>query len=467
MGLDKHHVKSVYTIFIFVALASLDNAVIGLFPPLFSSIARDLGIGISKLGIVSAINIFITALSSIFWGYLADRGNRKRLIIIGTIIWSISVFLTAYSHNYLQLAVCQFFTGIGLGCIGSIGFSVLTDYIPKKWRGMLMSLWGLSQGFGGIAGSVMASIVATAANWRKPFEIIAILGFGFTFLYFFIKEPKKGASEPELKKLVGSGYEYNYIIELDQLHSIIMKRSNIWLILQGFFMNITTGTLIWLPTLYISKIASQGYSSDTSIIAAGYLFAILQIGGLSSIYFGYLGDMFQKHTYRGRATLAGFSVLTAMPLYMLMFIVPMRHLILPDSSNPIYVFFGLLHQLLLNPWMTLMLVLAIAATAAQSANTPNWLALITDVNLPEHRATAFSIANLVNGIGRSIGNAFFGIVLGIISKSVHKPDNFILTLIFFQLAFLPSALCYVKIARNTGRDIRKVKSILKKRSRIT
>ncbi len=466
MKITKQNFAAIYTVFVFVALASLDNAVIGLFPPLFSSIARDMGIGVSALGVVSAINIFVTCVSSIVWGYLADKGKRKKLIILGTIVWSISVYLTSRSANISQLILCQVFTGIGLGCIASIGFSVLTDYIPKRWRGMLMSLWGLSQGFGGIAGSVMASIIATASSWRKPFEIISVLGMVFIVLYFFIKEPVKGASDPELRKLLEEGYEYNYAIEVSHLGEILKKKSNLWLILQGFFMNITTGTLIWLPTLYISKLEYTGLRTETSIIASGYLFALLQTGGLASIYFGYLGDRLQKRDYKGRVLLTAFSVFAAMPLYMLMFTVPITSLGIPNSTNPVYVFFSLLKEILLNPWMLLMFLLAVGATAAQSANSPNWLALITDANLPENRATAFSIANLVNGTGRAFGNICIGLVLKFFTPYFPEPDNYIVTMVLFQVFFIPSSLCYLKLSRNIKSDLLNVKGVLKKRAKL-
>ncbi|MCX7843320.1 MAG: MFS transporter [Clostridia bacterium] len=467
MKITKHNINAVYTIFVFVALASLDNAVLGLFPPLFSSIAKDLNIDVAILGIVSATNILVTSISSIIWGYLADKGKRKRLIIIGTIVWSISVYLTAYCTNVFQLIIYQVFTGIGLGCIASIGFSVLTDYIPKKWRGMLMSLWGLSQGFGGIAGSVMASIVATATNWRVPFEVIAILGAAFIFLYFFIKEPPKGGAEPELQNLVQEGYEYNYTIELSHIKEILQKKSNKWLIYQGFFMNITTGTLIWLPTLYISRFENAGVATGAAIIAAGYLYALLQVGGLSSIYFGYLGDLFQKRSYKGRVLLSALCVFLAMPLYIAMFIIPMKGINIPDSSNAAVVFLALIREIVLNPWMLLMFFLAIGATAAQSANTPNWLALITDTNLPENRATTFSIANLVNGIGRAIGNVFLGIVLKLFTPYFQEPINYMMTMIFFQLFFLPSSLCYLRLSGKVGHDLKYVKSTLRRRAKKT
>ena len=458
-------VKIGYTIFVFVALAAFDNIIIGLFPPLFSSIAKDINVPISSLGIVSAANILVTALSAIYWGYLAGKFNRKRLIIIGTIFWSISVFLTAHCNSYIQLLIFQIFTGIGLGCISSIGFSVLTDYIPHKFRGMLLSLWGMSQGFGGIAGALMASLLATSTSWRKPFEIVSFIGLLLTILYFFIKEPTLGESEPELQELINGGYKYNYSIRLENIYNIISRKSNILLFLQAFFMNITTGTLIWLPTMYISKIQHEGYSLKIAIIVSGYLFAIFQIGGLTSAIFGYLGDLVQKKTYKGRARLTSFFVFTMMPLYIVMFMIPMNKLSLLSSNNAALVFLELLMQIFTNPWIFAIFILSFLASAAQSANTPNWLALITDVNLPEYRGAAFSIANLANGLGRTIGNAGVSIVISYISAKIGEPQNYIITLSIFQLFLIPSALLYIKMAKNNEEDINEVKNILNERAK--
>ncbi|MHC1681511.1 MAG: MFS transporter [Clostridiaceae bacterium] len=72
-----------------------------------------------------------------------------------------------------------------------------------------------------------------------------------------------------------------------------------------------------------------------------------------------------------------------------------------------------------------MFILAILSSAVQSANTPNWLALITEINLPEHRGTAFSIANLANGIGRALGNAGVGLLVALVSVHFREPNNFV------------------------------------------
>lgn len=465
--MDINNIKMIYTVFVFIALAAFDNIIIGLFPPLFSSIAKDMNVQISSLGIISAVNILVTSFSSILWGYLTGKFNRKLLVIIGTIIWSFSVFLISRCSNYLQFFILQIFTGIGLGCIASIGFSILTDYIPNKYRGMLLSLWGMAQGFGGISGALMASLIASFTSWRKPFEFVSIIGFLLIILYFFIREPTVGESEPELQNLIKEGHEYNYSIQFNHLYEIISKRSNILLFLQAFFMNITTGTLIWLPTLYISKIQQQDYSPKVSIIAAGYLFAIFQLGGLTSPLFGHIGDMVQKKTYKGRAILTSCVVFAIIPFYIAMFIVPMYGLKLPQNNYPLIILMTLLKGIVTNPWICIIFTLSFFASALQSANTPNWLALITDVNLPEHRGTAFSIANLANGLGRTIGNAGIGILLSAVSVNIREPQNYIITLSLFQLFLIPSALAYIKMAKNNAKDINEVKNILHKRAKLS
>ena len=45
------------------------------------------------------------------------------------------------------------------------------------------------------------------------------------------------------------------------------------------------------------------------------------------------------------------------------------------------------------------LALATIALALTSANSPNWFALLADVNPPEHRGTVYSLGNLANGVG--------------------------------------------------------------------
>lgn len=52
--------------------------------------------------------------------------------------------LSSIANSYSQLFFYQLMTSIGIGCIASVGFIIVTDLIPPRHRGLLMSLWGLS-----------------------------------------------------------------------------------------------------------------------------------------------------------------------------------------------------------------------------------------------------------------------------------------------------------------------------------
>ncbi|MFT8871554.1 MAG: MFS transporter [Sporolactobacillus sp.] len=459
------HFKTVYAITVYVSLAAFDNIVVGLFPPLFQSIAHAMAVKVSAMGVISAVNILATAFASLFWGYLAGKYNRKKLIIGGTLIWVVGVFLTAMSHSFIELIVYQIITGIGLGCIASIGFSALTDYVPYRSRGAILSLWGMSQGLGGIFGALIASLISTLSNWRLPFEILSGIGLLLIFFYFFVEEPKFGNAEPELQALMRNGRAYRYRITMQQVRAMLGKRSNLLLSLQGFFMNVATGSLIWLPTLYISKLEHTGFSSSKAIIVAAFLYGIFQIGGMLSSLFGYVGDVLQRRSYKARALLTAAFIGLTLPLYILLYVFPIHHLRLPATDNFLFLLLGVINQIFTNPWMFGLFLIGLLASAAQSANTPNWLALITDVNLPEHRGAVFSIANMANSFGRTVGNLGMSAVLAVVSLYLPDPADYVLTMAFLQLPLIPSALCYVLMAKYNVRDTLFVKRMLARRGR--
>ena len=141
----------------------------------------------------------------------------------------------------------------------------------------------------------------------------------------------------------------------------------------------------------------------------GSVFATLfQLGGALSILGGLVGDRLQRRTPRGRALVAAVGVLAAVPFYVVLFFVPMTHRRAGRRrrrrGRP-----GRAGQ----TWSPsrrsgCSLATAIFALALTSANSPNWFALIADVNPPEHRGTVYSLGNLVNGVGRAGGNALVG-----------------------------------------------------------
>ncbi|HEX6967209.1 MAG TPA: MFS transporter [Micromonosporaceae bacterium] len=455
-------VHRLYSVIVFVVLASLDNVAIGLVPPLYRPIAADLGVAEPTLGLVTAASFLVSAVAAVAFAYAGDRSDRKPLLMIGTLIWAAGTAGSAFAGGYAAFLAAQMVAAIGLGAVGSVGFSVVTDLISPRRRGLVMSFWGLSQGIGTLAGTMVGGLLG-ATDWRRPFLLLTVVGLAATVAYLFTYDIRRGQSEPELAAALGSGGDYDYRISRADLPDILGRRSNVWLVMQGLTAQFAFGSLVWLPVLFQHRAAAQGYSEATAI-AVGSVFATLfQLGGVFSIVGGLVGDRLQRRTPRGRALVAAVGILAAVPFYLVLFFVPID-IDVPDGAGAGTVIGAVLAGVVTEPTVGFGFLAAVLALALTSANSPNWFALLADVNPPEHRGTVYSLGNLVNGVGRAAGNYLVGVAFHRLSAAFPPPLNYAVGLAVFQIFFIPTGIMYWLASRNTPRDIEGVRRLLSLRA---
>ena len=118
-----------------------------------------------------------------------------------------------------------------------------------------------------------------------------------------------------------------------------------------------------------------------------------------------------------------------------------------------------------HPFAATAFVLSVLALAFTSADSANWFALISDVNLPEHRGTAFGLGNLSNGVSRTLGNGLTVVAAGLLTARFGSPWNYAIGLTAFQVFFLPTGLCYWMASKTCPADIARVRSLLAARGR--
>jgi hypothetical protein len=137
----------------------------------------------------------------------------------------------------------------------------------------------------------------------------------------------------------------------------------------------------------------------------------------------------------------------------------------PDASGGA-VTKAVLTSIFTEPAMTITFLTALGALALTSANSPNWFALIADVNPPEHRGTVYSLGNLANGVGRAAGNGVVGLVFRSLSTALPPPSNYATGLAIFQVFFVPTAAMYYLASRTSPRDIAEVRGLLAERAAV-
>ncbi len=461
--------RELYTVIVFIVIASLDNAALALIPAILPSVAAGVHVPAETAGIISfavAVVTFVTAVTSFFWGYWGDKYSRKKMLLYGTIIWATFIFLTTFSQNFVQLFIFQLLAGVGLGCIASVGFSVIVDFVSPGRRGLILSLWGLSQGAGSMIGYVLAVYFNAELGWNSSFWILAVITFGFIGAYFFTVEPKRGATEEELQVLFEKGEGYEYRITREDIRYILGIKTNKFLILQGLFAQVGWGGLQLLPTVFIYKLIAQGVPETPAGVIGPLIAGLFQIGGLFSVLFGWLGDKYQKKTLRARPIISAVGVLIGVPFVIGMLLIPFELQGVPDTSNFGFLMGYIAWQLVSNPLFILTFICALGAAVFSSADSPNFFAMVGDVNLPEHRGTMFGFSNFIYGIGRSIGLVILpGIQLLLVA---HMPLewSWIWALIITLTFFIPTGFCYLMTIRTVPHDIVAVKEILAKRAEV-
>lgn len=435
-----------YSVVVFVILASLDNVAIGLVPPLYGSIGADLDVSEAHIALATTVMFLLSAVAAIGWAYAGDRTDRKPVLIAGTVIWVAGTAWSGLAGNYPSFLLSQVVAAIGLGGVASVSFAVVSDLISPRRRGLAMSFWGLSQGVGTLAGTLVGGLLGSQ-DWRRPFLVAAAAGVIATVAYLFTYDVPRGDSQPEL-----SGVEYDERIHRDDLPKILARRTNVWLILQGLSAQVAFGSLVWLPVLFRARAEDQGYSTPTAIVVGSVFATLFQLGGALSILGGLAGDRLQRRTPRGRALVAAVGILAAVPFYVVLYFVPFR-IDVPDGAGTGAVVRAVLADVWTEPSVGLSLATAVLALALTSANSPNWFALIADVNPPEHRGTVYSLGNLCNGVGRAGGNVLVGVAFRGLSGAFPPPLNYAVGLAAFQFFFIPTGIMYWLASRTVARDM--------------
>lgn len=154
-------------VFAFINLY-LTQPLLPLFERLFSTTKSMVGLTVSAatLGV---------AISAPLIGVLAERMNRRRLIIVSTLVLSVLTLLAAASPGLHTMIVWRFFQGLALPGV----FGVTIAYIGEEWHDstlpLVMSLYVSSTALGGLSGRIVAGVLAERLSWRWSFLVPGLL----------------------------------------------------------------------------------------------------------------------------------------------------------------------------------------------------------------------------------------------------------------------------------------------------
>ena len=181
-------------------VAAMDSTVVGTALP---TIARDLGSFELYPWIVSGY--LITATTTVpIWGRLADIRGRRRVLLVGTLIFIVASALCAASPSMGWLIAFRTLQGIGAGCIQPVVFTIVSDIFPMQQRARLQGFFSSSWAVAAIIGPTLGAVFVSTVGWRWIFTINVPIGLVASALIWGYRERRPESQAPPVLDVRGA-----------------------------------------------------------------------------------------------------------------------------------------------------------------------------------------------------------------------------------------------------------------------
>lgn len=185
----------VVTIAIFVAtfMTAIEGTIVSTAMP---TIVGDLH-GVSLMNWVVSIFLLTNAIFTPIYGKLADVFGRKRIFIIGILIFLVGSILSGLSQSMGTLILWRALQGIGAGCIMPVSNTIIADIYPIEKRARVMGFNGAAWGIASIVAPLIGGFIVDKLTWHWVFFINVPIGLiTILLIQFFLYEERDVHEKP-------------------------------------------------------------------------------------------------------------------------------------------------------------------------------------------------------------------------------------------------------------------------------
>jgi len=262
----------------------------------------------TTFGYLMSIFLWIYGFMSPVSGIIADKVNRKWLIVASLFVWSGVTYMMGYAQTFNQLYWLRATMGVSEALYIPAGLSLIADYHSEKTRSLAVGvhMTGLytGQALGGFGATIAAKF-----SWHSAFHYFGIIGVVYSLvLMLFLREKKRTIAVDETMKATGGASIFKGL-------AVLFTNISFWIILFYFAIPSLPGWGIknWLPTLFATNLnidmAKAGPLSTITIAASSFLGVIL--GGI-------LSDRWVQKNSRGRIYTSAIGLALTVPALLLL-----------------------------------------------------------------------------------------------------------------------------------------------------
>lgn len=245
-----------------------------------------------NFGRLMAIFLWIYAFMSPVSGIIADRINRKWLIVGSLFVWSGVTLAMGYATSFNQLYGLRAIMGVSEAFYMPAGLALIADYHQGKTRSVAIGIHitgvYLGQAFGGFGATIASNF-----SWQWTFHFFGLLGVAYSLvLMYFLKEKKSYTIDHSEKSSIKREFARAF-----KGLGVLFGNIAFWVILFYFSAPSFPGWAVknWLPTLFSDTLHMEMSQAGplATITTAMSSFVGVLLGG-------YVSDRWVQKHLKGR-----------------------------------------------------------------------------------------------------------------------------------------------------------------------
>jgi len=243
----------------------------------------------TSFGLLTTITFGVHAGTTIPFGWLADRWNRKLLVFGAVVSWSLATVACAFVPNFWVLAGLRGFVGLAEAAYGPVSIVILCEIFPEEKKAQTIAIYNIGMLVGTGVGLVMGATMSRAG----AFMVVGLPGILLGMLALLMPIHKTRVVQSTARTSVAEKWRQFKA----QLVDVASVRTLRWSIIGGILVSFSAGGYITFVQVFV-KDFKPAFTAESAGLSLAAVTLVAGIGGV--IVGGILADRLQKRYAYGR-----------------------------------------------------------------------------------------------------------------------------------------------------------------------